>query len=180
MSLFPAVTTATGEPLVAFFTQGKARARMSSKSRAFFNRKIGKYVAQTYKDKTDDDWMAYVHHDAVRAMAGRPPFDGALRLVLIFSLARPASASPRKRPFPTVKPDYDNLSKSVGDALKGILFVDDQLIVDATVRKRYLARAGVFVGLFRQEGNPNALPPWALGLLDHATLHQEAEHGQEG
>ena len=38
---------------------------------------------------------------------------------------------------PTVKPDVDKLSRSVLDALTGIVWVDDAQVVDKTVRKRY-------------------------------------------
>jgi Holliday junction resolvase RusA-like endonuclease len=39
--------------------------------------------------------------------------------------------------YPTVKPDYDNVAKLVGDSLNGILWMDDSQIVQATLEKRY-------------------------------------------
>ena len=40
------------------------------------------------------------------------------------------------------RPDSDNLIKQIGDALNGVAWVDDSLIVDAYVRKRYHEKAG--------------------------------------
>ncbi len=39
--------------------------------------------------------------------------------------------------YPTGKPDWDNIAKSVGDALKGVCWVDDAIIIDGHVNKRY-------------------------------------------
>lgn len=38
---------------------------------------------------------------------------------------------------PTVKPDWDNISKNICDALNGIAYPDDKAIVDGTVHKYY-------------------------------------------
>lgn len=38
---------------------------------------------------------------------------------------------------PTVKPDADNISKIVLDALNGVAYTDDKMIVELFVRKRY-------------------------------------------
>lgn len=38
---------------------------------------------------------------------------------------------------PTVKPDLDNLAKGIKDALTGMMWKDDALIVDLVVRKFY-------------------------------------------
>jgi len=42
-----------------------------------------------------------------------------------------------KRDLPTCKPDWDNLAKSVIDALNNVFWRDDSLITDALVSKRY-------------------------------------------
>lgn len=38
---------------------------------------------------------------------------------------------------PTIKPDYDNIAKNIGDALNGIAYPDDKQIVSGTVNKFY-------------------------------------------
>lgn len=95
---------------------------------------------------TDDNpkslkaWAAAITTAAERAMAelGHPPaMDGPLALRAVFYLPPPASLSPRWRWLPTVKPDLDKLERATWDALTGIVFRDDALIVDGARRKLY-------------------------------------------
>lgn len=39
--------------------------------------------------------------------------------------------------FPTVKPDLDNVAKTIMDALSGVVYKDDKQVVDLIVKKRY-------------------------------------------
>jgi Holliday junction resolvase RusA-like endonuclease len=48
---------------------------------------------------------------------------------------------------PIKKPDWDNVAKSICDAINGIVYIDDTQIVDAHVTKVYAANAGVDVGI---------------------------------
>jgi Holliday junction resolvase RusA-like endonuclease len=48
---------------------------------------------------------------------------------------------------PTKKPDWDNVAKSICDAMNGIVYQDDTQIVDAYVTKVYSANSGVDVGV---------------------------------
>ncbi|WP_054677324.1 RusA family crossover junction endodeoxyribonuclease [Lacticaseibacillus sharpeae] len=72
------------------------------------------------------------------------PLGGALNLQVTFY--RPIQTSGSKRlkhdkvvgaVLPTVKPDLDNYFKAVTDALKGIVWVDDNQIVSVDMRKLY-------------------------------------------
>lgn len=45
---------------------------------------------------------------------------------------------------PCVKPDLDNVTKAVCDALNGTAYADDACICTLTVRKQYGAQAGVW------------------------------------
>ena len=38
---------------------------------------------------------------------------------------------------PIIKPDFDNIEKSYGDAFTGNIWIDDIVVVDATIRKYY-------------------------------------------
>ena len=56
----------------------------------------------------------------------------------------PESYSKKKRALalqgfirPTVKPDWDNISKNICDTLNGVVYSDDKNIVDAAVHKYY-------------------------------------------
>lgn len=70
--------------------------------------------------------------------------DGALRVDIKVFVQMPKSFSNKKRlraisgEFrPTVKPDFDNIIKTLCDALNGIAFKDDKQIVEATYSKYY-------------------------------------------
>lgn len=56
---------------------------------------------------------------------------------------------------PTVKPDLDNLAKTILDGMNGIVYKDDSQIVDLFVRKRYadVPCAIVSIKEFRNQGN---------------------------
>lgn len=73
------------------------------------------------------DWMRSNEYAA--------PLSGPVSLIVEFYLPRPAAA--KKRLYPTTRPDLDKLVRAVGDALKGIAYVDDSQIVEKQARKRY-------------------------------------------
>ena len=85
------------------------------------------------------------------AMNGAPLFDGALQLHVIVNLERPVSWSKRKRaenPFPTGKPDLDNLTKTVMDAGNHILWADDSQIVKLEATKTYAVENETVINVF--------------------------------
>ena len=71
---------------------------------------------------------------------------GALAVRLDVAMTVPAAWSAKRRQEalagtvkPAVKPDVDNLSKTILDALNGVLWRDDAQVVDLHVTKRYAA-----------------------------------------
>jgi Holliday junction resolvase RusA-like endonuclease len=62
--------------------------------------------------------------------------DAALAVTAVFWIEKPKSV-PKKRIFPTKKPDVDNLAKLLMDSLNGYLFHDDSQVVNSHFRKRY-------------------------------------------
>jgi Holliday junction resolvase RusA-like endonuclease len=72
--------------------------------------------------------------EAALESLGRPlPFQGAVVMRLVFTVARPASVRRHKRPWPSVTPDLDKLARGVLDALKGAgVYRDDCLVVEFT------------------------------------------------
>lgn len=62
------------------------------------------------------------------------PLAGPLEVNVAFNFEKPKSA---KRPFPSVKPDIDNLLKAIFDAANGVLWEDDAQIVATYAVKRY-------------------------------------------
>ena len=64
----------------------------------------------------------------------RPLFDGPCTLMCNFIFARPKTS---RKDFHTVKPDCDNLAKSICDSLNTMVFADDSQVVHLVVSKRY-------------------------------------------
>ena len=80
----------------------------------------------------------------LKKIPGFKPFENALCVDLIFYMGIPSSWSKKKRIQaingeirPISRPDADNLCKSVTDAVNGLLWVDDSIITDLSVKKRY-------------------------------------------
>ena len=75
---------------------------------------------------------------AMQALPHKPRelFDCALHVELIFIITRPKSA-PKKRLYPETKPDLDNLTKAILDALEGIIYTNDSRIVRKNLEKVY-------------------------------------------
>lgn len=74
-----------------------------------------------------------------------------VRLAVTFYLPRPQSA-PRRVLYPATRPDLDKLLRALCDALSGLAFEDDAMVVTAIVEKRF--------------GTPGAVV--GVGLLDEA------------
>ena len=61
--------------------------------------------------------------------------EGPLEIEMTFGLHKPASS---KRQFPCVRPDLDNYSKAVLDAMNEIAYKDDGQVVTLILRKVYV------------------------------------------
>lgn len=98
-----------------------------------------------------DQAVRLAANEAVRAGVtggvtdGGPPFvDVALRLTILFRLARPSGhwakrggLKPSARAYPATKPDLDKLTRSTCDSLKGVIYDDDSRIVASSIEKIY-------------------------------------------
>lgn len=80
-------------------------------------------------------WQNDVRAAARAAMDGFPPMTGPVWVTMDFRLPIPASWSKTKKQaavarliLPTQTPDLDNLEKSVADAMKDIVYLDDAQI----------------------------------------------------
>lgn len=104
------------------------------------NRKTGKLFVREETGERLKTWRATVTEAALQAReAGDiPTITGAVRLDVSFLMPRPASISPKKRPYPCVAPDLDKLIRAVGDALKDAgVYRDDCLIISIHASKQY-------------------------------------------
>ena len=87
---------------------------------------------------------------------GMEPFDGPLEVCMEFHRPVQASISQKERSRrlsgvhrPTVKPDLSNYIKALEDALNGILWVDDNLIISLEAKKFYAEQPRLVVEVKR-------------------------------
>ena len=137
------------------------------------NTKIGKGIMVEASNKTAP-WRADVIGAVRRYIDDWPGFqtyDGPLVGRMVFTFARPASVSRRKRPYMTVAPDLSKLIRSTEDALQAAGAIrDDCLIVE------YLRAAKVYVG-----EDPEALDaPGVLIVLGPLVPLAEITRGTPG
>ncbi len=111
----------------------------------------GRTFIANYADTATKSYEGMLRAEASDAMDGRPLIDGPVLVKIVAVFAVPASWSKRKRADalagvirPTVKPDADNIMKTI-DSLNGIVFRDDAQVVTATVRKVYGERPGLHI-----------------------------------
>ena len=82
------------------------------------------------------------------------PYENQVRAEIEVLVAVPKSDSKTKKKAkiegmirPTVKPDCDNLAKSILDSLNGLAYQDDKQVVELVVKKYYAENAEVKIKL---------------------------------
>lgn len=82
------------------------------------------------------------------------PYENQVRAEIDVLVAVPKSDSKAKKQAkiegmirPTVKPDCDNLAKSILDSLNGLAYQDDKQVVELSIKKYYAENAEVRVRL---------------------------------
>jgi Holliday junction resolvase RusA-like endonuclease len=125
-----------GEP------RGKGRPRFA---------KRGNFV-KTYTDAKTVSYEDQIRFYALKAMGDSKVIEGAVRVFVSIRMAVPKSYSNKRREAclngldkPLKKPDWDNVAKSICDAMNGIIYVDDTQIVEAHITKQYAQQAEVVV-----------------------------------
>ena len=91
---------------------------------------------------------------------GLKPIQGAIKaeIEVFMPIAKSDSKKQKEAKLsgkirPTVKPDNDNIAKSVLDALNGLAYIDDKQIVELKVDKYYGVEPYVNVKLVELEGD---------------------------
>ncbi len=82
--------------------------------------------------------VALAAHNAMLA-TGATLFTGAVTVDLRFVLPRPKSTPKRRTPPAVKRPDVDKLARRVGDALTGVVLLDDAQVVELRAGKRLAA-----------------------------------------
>ena len=101
-----------------------------------------------------DDHPIHAYKQAVQlaakvAMGGRDPVEGAVEVAIVFCFARPKSHTKAQRldDRHTQKPDLDNLTKAVLDALNGICWTDDSQAFRLRPEKKWASEAKTIIAI---------------------------------
>lgn len=137
---------------INFIVQGKVQA----KQRPRFN---GKFAYTPKETIAYENWVKTCFLEKYR---GQKPLEKPLKVKIIAYYEVPKSASKKKKQqmlndeiFPTVKPDTDNIAKSILDSLNKIAYLDDKQVVKLEVEKYYSTSANVAVIIEELEGEKN-------------------------
>jgi Holliday junction resolvase RusA-like endonuclease len=109
------------------------------------------------------------------ALAGLDPLAGPLTVELWFWVQRPSSVT---RPYPSVVPDIDKLTRAVLDGMKGAI-EDDSRVVDLEVHERYATEEigpGVFVYVYERPDDREI----ELGLVRMIRAQRLGDEGLKG
>jgi crossover junction endodeoxyribonuclease RusA len=79
--------------------------------------------------------VALAAHNAM-TVAGTTPYTAAVSIGLCFVLPRPKNTPKRRTPPAAKRPDLDKLTRSVLDAITGVVLLDDAQVVDLHAHKR--------------------------------------------
>lgn len=129
------------EKYIKFRIMGQVKAKQSVKFA-----KIGDFMKK-YTPKDVTNYANWVKYCFVMAHPKHLPsvFAGCyIEVKILVYMKIPESFSNKKRDLalngylrPDKKPDWDNISKNICDALNGIAWPDDKAIVDGSVHKLY-------------------------------------------
>jgi Holliday junction resolvase RusA-like endonuclease len=132
----PVTIAISGEPVP------KGRARMTRKGFIYTPSHTRKYEA-------------FARLTAQHAMGDRPPIIGPVRIELLVELPIPQSWSQRKKAAaitgsirPVGRPDLDNFTKALFDAINTLVICDDAQIVELRAVKRYSASPKMVASVF--------------------------------
>lgn len=139
--------------MIRFFIPGQPQGKERARSR-IVKTKSGKQFTTHYTPKKTRENEARISKYAMAAMGGAGPLEGPVRLTLRMGFEIPKSWPQWKREkalmgeiAPTVKPDSDNVEKSIKDGLNGIVWADDCQVIECEKVKFYTAMPGVLVSV---------------------------------
>ena len=147
--------------MIDIFIPGKPRGKERSRSRIVTSKKNGKQFTTHYTPKSTRDYESLIASYGIGAMKGRRPVHGPVKLELVICFPVPDSWPKWKtemalanRILPTVKPDSDNVEKSIKDGLNGVVWHDDCQVVDTVKVKVYREIPGIRVRVTELEKYP--------------------------
>lgn len=158
------------EPYVTFEVPCAAEGKRAHNSRVIF--KNGKPIVIHYPDALQVKHEEFIADYARLAMLGLPRLAETAVSVAIEAVFQPPASWSEKKAAAALagevahiaKPDWDNISKSVCDAMKGICWDDDSRVVMGQVQKSYGPEAYIRVTVWKwfEDVEPE---PAQLGLI---------------
>lgn len=127
--------------VIRFRVYGIPQTKGSAKA---FYRPGMRFPVVTNDNAKNKNWAATVSGEAQRHRPSAP-FDGPVDLSLTFFMKKPKSHPKTKFVFAVKKPDLDKMIRSVKDALKGVMYLDDSQVVRLVASKHYDDAPGVEV-----------------------------------
>lgn len=155
--------------MISFFVAGAPHGKERARSAKVKN---GKTIH--YTPKKTVSYEKQVAMQAKAAMDGQKPFDGPVRINFIAVFPIPVAWPLWKREaakngvvYPTVKPDSDNIEKSIKDGCNKIVWIDDSYAVSGSKDKIYAndeLDVGVHVFIQPMKGLPAQIKKKPEGL----------------
>ena len=140
---------------ITFRVYGIPQTKGSTKS---FMRPGMRFPITTNDNPRNKAWAQTVSGEAQRHRPSMP-IAGPVGLVLWFYMPKPKSYPKTKTLFATKRPDLDKMVRSIKDALKGVMYLDDAQVVQLKAAKAYDDAPGVAVAV------TDELPPDGDWLL---------------
>jgi Holliday junction resolvase RusA-like endonuclease len=141
---------AASKPFVVFEVPGEPRAW--ERPGATIRWAHGRPFIHWYTRTEEARWREQIAWVAKVAMRGRKPTSEPVALLVHAFLPIPASWPWRRKQaaragavLPATKPDWDNCGGKILDAIKDIVWIDDALVIDGRVIKRYSDRPALRV-----------------------------------
>lgn len=111
--------------------------KVQAKQRPRFNGKFAYTPKQTVEY---ENWIKTCYSMKYPVMLLKNPLK--VKIIAYFEIPKSTSKKKQKQMldceiFPTVKPDTDNIAKSILDSLNGIAYLDDKQVVKLEVEKYY-------------------------------------------
>ena len=128
-----------------FTVPGPPKGKPEKRAAAFMPKGGRRPRARVYTSAEGTDLLDTIAAAARAALGDSPPLTRPVRLVIVAQILPPASVPKWKRAAmladrirPTVKPDYDNISKAVGDGCtRAGIWTDDCYVVYSSQQKVY-------------------------------------------
>lgn len=127
---------------LSFYIDGKVQAKQRPR--------LGKYGTYTPAEtKNYENWVKLCF---INKYPNFKPLEKALKVKIFAYYEIPQSKSKKikldmldDKLRPTIKPDTDNIAKSILDSLNKIAYLDDKQVVDLIVKKMYAEKPCVYV-----------------------------------